>query len=59
MQVFFIDKVVKIVRTKRYVGVEFMEEKGSFLTGLFWGTSLSTVLWVSFFGWIKLLIQIL
>ncbi|SIQ15426.1 hypothetical protein SAMN05880580_103122 [Priestia flexa] len=35
-----------------------MSENGNFLLGLLWGTSLSIPLWLSFFGWIKLLLKI-
>lgn len=36
-----------------------MEERGNFLTGLLWGTSLSVPLWIAFIGWIKLMIKLL
>lgn len=29
--------------------------KGNFVVGMFWGTALSIPLWLSFFGWIKLI----
>lgn len=32
-----------------------MEEKGDFLKGLRWGIFISIPLWISFFGWIKIL----
>jgi hypothetical protein len=33
-----------------------MKEEGNFTTGLFWGTTLSIPLWISFVGWIKIII---
>jgi hypothetical protein len=32
-----------------------MEEQGNFLVGLMRGTSLSIPLWISFFGWVRLI----
>lgn len=32
-----------------------MEEQGSFLIGLMCGAPLSALLWISFFGWLKLI----
>jgi hypothetical protein len=32
-----------------------MDTQGDFLIGLIWGTSLSIPLWLSIFGWIKLM----
>ena len=36
-----------------------MDEQGNLLVGLLWGTSLSVPLWLAFFGWIKLVIQLI
>ncbi|MBA9037659.1 hypothetical protein HNP21_000748 [Bacillus aryabhattai] len=36
-----------------------MIERGNFLIGLAWGTSLSIPLWIAFFGWIKLVWRLL
>ncbi|SIQ21670.1 hypothetical protein SAMN05878482_101664 [Peribacillus simplex] len=33
------------------------ENEGNFFKGLLFGTSLSIPLWISFFGWIKLIIN--
>ncbi|MBM7618605.1 hypothetical protein JOC95_000447 [Bacillus tianshenii] len=30
--------------------------KNNFLVGMFWGTAFSIPLWLSFFGWIKLIV---
>lgn len=40
-------------------GVFYMvgENEGNFLKGLLFGTSLSIPLWISFIGWIKLIIN--
>ncbi len=35
------------------------KDEGNFLKGLLFGTSLSIPLWVSFFGWVKILFNIL
>lgn len=32
--------------------------EGNFLKGLFWGSVLSCILWVSLIGWLKLLFQV-
>jgi len=32
-----------------------MEEQANFLKGLKWGVAISIPLWISFFGWIKML----
>ncbi|SMQ75989.1 hypothetical protein SAMN05444673_2601 [Bacillus sp. OV166] len=34
-------------------------EEGNFLKGLLFGTSLSIPLWISFLGWLKMIIQLL
>jgi hypothetical protein len=31
-----------------------MKKEGNFIVGMYWGTLLSIPLWVSFFGWVKL-----
>ncbi len=36
-----------------------MDKQGNLLLGLLWGTSLSVPLWFAFFGWIKLVIQMI
>lgn len=33
-----------------------MNREGNFAVGFSWGISLSIPLWISFFGWIKLII---
>ncbi len=35
-----------------------MEAQGNFFAGLLWGASLGIPLWISFFGWVKLLSRI-
>ncbi len=35
-----------------------MEEQANFFNGLKWGVIISIPLWISFFGWIKLFINL-
>ncbi|WP_176518849.1 hypothetical protein [Bacillus wiedmannii] len=32
-----------------------MKKEGDFFVGLFWGSLFSVILWISFFGWLKIL----
>lgn len=36
-----------------------MEEQGDFLIGFMWGAPLSVLLWIAFFGWLKLVWNII
>jgi hypothetical protein len=38
---------------------ESYETEGNFFLGLFWGGMISIPLWISFFGWVKLVIRFL
>lgn len=35
-----------------------MVEKNGLALGMIWGTALSVPLWISFFGWVKLIVQL-
>jgi hypothetical protein len=38
---------------------ESYENDGNFFKGLFWGATLSVPLWLSFFGWVKLILEVI
>jgi hypothetical protein len=38
---------------------ESFETEGNFFKGLFWGSVLSIPLWLSFFGWIKIIANVI
>ena len=35
-----------------------MQEENYFLKGMFWGTTISIPLWISFVGWMKIMMNV-